>query len=177
MGTMYTPSQVCLLVVSSACAVAAWPIPTLRGRSSAMTVGPQIDSAFSESLATLRASSSGSVRLTRRERTVAEHSRIMEHLAQMHSWLLEPTVAESKPRPVLLRNYHATQYSGKMSIGTPQQSFQVIFDTGSALTWVPSKSCHSAGCISHSQYDAADTGDGSSTAHFSIKYGSGSVSG
>jgi len=122
----------------------------------------------------------GVVRLSRRERSAKERDHIMEHLAQMHRALLSPaTVSKSNPRPVLLRNSHATQYTGKMFIGSPAQPFEVIFDTGSALTWVPSKTCKAQGCTAHEQYNAvlSDTGDGSTLAHFSIKYGSGSVEG
>lgn len=44
---------------------------------------------------------------------------------------------------------------GEVSIGTPCQTFQVIFDTASADLWVPSKTCPSLGCLTHHRYNAA----------------------
>jgi hypothetical protein len=36
-----------------------------------------------------------------------------------------------------LDNFANMQYIGKMSLGTPPQEFDLIFDTGSSYLWVP----------------------------------------
>lgn len=47
---------------------------------------------------------------------------------------------------------HKTAYWGKMSVGSPPQEFNVIFDTGSGNLILPSTQCHSAGCGPHQKY-------------------------
>jgi hypothetical protein len=80
-----------------------------------------------------------------------------------------------------IKDYANAQYFGTVSIGSPPQSFQVIFDTGSSNLWVPKVGCKHCGNPffgkktkynhdSSSSYEE-DGGD------FNIMYGSGSVSG
>ncbi|KAG1468304.1 hypothetical protein G6F56_003910 [Rhizopus delemar] len=39
---------------------------------------------------------------------------------------------------------------GTVKVGTPSQSFSVLYDTSQSLTWVPSTDCHSSICKQHS---------------------------
>jgi len=81
----------------------------------------------------------------------------------------------------IIKDYANAQYFGTVSIGSPPQSFQVIFDTGSSNLWVPKVGCTHCGLpfiAKKSKYDH----DKSSTyvqdgKDFEIMYGSGSVSG
>ncbi|KAL6106887.1 uncharacterized protein ACO6RY_10644 [Pungitius sinensis] len=77
-----------------------------------------------------------------------------------------------------INNYADTTYYGAISIGTPPQSFQVLFDTGSANLWVDSVYCNTQACNAHTKFNPQQSstysGKGQS---FYLPYGAGSLYG
>lgn len=90
---------------------------------------------------------------------------------------LRPTVQLKSSGSIVINDYANSQYYGEISLGTPPQKFEVIFDTGSSDLWVASSQCDSS-CGRHAKYNSAKSSTyvANGTA-FNIMYGSGPVSG
>lgn len=115
---------------------------------------------------------------------IAIRPRNLTHNVQSEILLLKAkylsSAAESVEAKENLVNAANFAYYGEISIGTPPQNFSVLFDTGSANTWVPSSQCPASdvACQSHNRYNSS----ASSTyvpvgTNFSIVYGTGSMEG
>ncbi|XP_064425225.1 gastricsin [Latimeria chalumnae] len=77
-----------------------------------------------------------------------------------------------------LHNYMDMSYFGAISIGSPPQSFLVLFDTGSSNLWVSSVYCRSQACSSHPRFNPSQSSTFSTNnQRFSLQYGTGSLTG
>jgi cathepsin D len=84
----------------------------------------------------------------------------------------------SKDYSESLNDYEDAQYYGQVSIGTPGQCFDVVFDTGSSNLWVPGKNCKSMACLSHKKFQCSQSSTCKATQDkFFIQYGSGQLNG
>jgi cathepsin D len=90
---------------------------------------------------------------------------------------VKPLLDENgSPVPVPVHNFMDAQYYGPITVGTPPQKFNVIFDTGSSNLWVPSATCKNCGLHPKYKSSSSSTYRANGT-KFHIQYGSGPVDG
>jgi hypothetical protein len=81
------------------------------------------------------------------------------------------------PEPIVINDYQNAQYYGSISVGTPGQAINVVYDTGSSNLCVPNPDCCSfltRHNLYHSSKSSTYVKNGTK---FAIQYGSGPVSG
>ncbi|GAA5952922.1 hypothetical protein JCM8115_002384 [Rhodotorula mucilaginosa] len=68
-------------------------------------------------------------------------------------------------------------WAGKITIGSPAQSFIMDFDTGSSDLWVPSSACSGSGCGTHAKYTATSSSTSKAVTGktLNVQYGDGST--
>ncbi|KAJ1949519.1 aspartic proteinase precursor [Linderina macrospora] len=88
--------------------------------------------------------------------TLQRHANTGNYVAQKY-FAANTAIDRRATANVPISNYKNAQYYGEIKIGTPAQTFTVIFDTGSSNLWVPSALANGT--------------------NFEITYGSGSVKG
>ena len=117
------------------------------------------------------------VRLSKLPRTYRHEAMLNPELAAV----THGTSLRAEPLPtVSLKDYQDAQYYGQIELGSPPQSFSVIFDTGSANLWVPSAKCRGFNlpCLLHRRYASQHSRTYvRDDTPFAIKYGSGSMTG
>jgi len=85
-------------------------------------------------------------------------------------------VAGGESSNIEIVDYQNAQFYGEVSVGTPPQTFRVIFDTGSSNLWVPGKCGFS--CLLKNKYKSTKSSTYVANGkEFFIQYGSGPVSG
>merc|ERR1719454_986685 len=83
----------------------------------------------------------------------------------------------SEEGKVTINDYQNAQYYGQATVGTPPQTFNVIFDTGSANLWVPNSKVGLRGLMKNKYNSAKSSTYVKNGTEFKIQYGSGPVSG
>jgi len=114
------------------------------------------------------------VPLQHRPKTIAQMQASSIRRAQRFGMIAaEPHTAPSVP----LTDVQDSEYYGTVTLGTPAQSFTVIYDTGSSNLWVPSKSCTNCKKTGD-KYDSSKSSSYVKNGEaFALQYGTGSCKG
>jgi saccharopepsin len=105
---------------------------------------------------------------------LAERQRI-EYKYRVPKELTSYVAADSETASISLTDVYNAQYFGKIELGTPGQSFNVVFDTGSSNVWVSSVQCDP--CQGSKYYSSQSSTYKANGTKFELSYGSGYVTG
>lgn len=98
---------------------------------------------------------------------------ILQRASKGHGMSFKTTSTGS----IVINDYENSQYYGEIGLGTPNQMFNMIFDTGSSDLWTASSNCDDS-CGRHAEYNSAESSTYIANGTvFHIQYGSGPVSG
>ncbi|XP_043728546.1 pregnancy-associated glycoprotein 1-like [Cervus elaphus] len=129
--------------------------------------------AFSECIVNIPLTRVKIMRKTRSEKNMLNNF-LKEHAYRLYQTSSPGSNIATHP----LRNFEDMFYVGNITIGTPPQEFQVLFDTASSDLWVPSILCTSPTCSSHVMFRHNESSTYRHTNKtFSIIYGSGTIEG
>ncbi|UMM31844.1 hypothetical protein L5515_005876 [Caenorhabditis briggsae] len=100
----------------------------------------------------------------------ATYKKYLDRQRKMSPWQFQ-----SLPQNV--NDFADFEYLGNITIGTPDQSFIVVLDTGSANLWIPGPSCK-ANCDSKHKFDSSKSSTFDKNGQsWTIQYGSGAAAG
>ncbi|XP_038675279.1 pepsin A-like [Scyliorhinus canicula] len=132
---------------------------------------------LSECLVRVKLFKGKSVRDVLAERGLLEEF-LKEHKDNLYSRFRGASKGDSLASTDSLVNYLDLAYTGTISVGTPPQSFVVVFDTGSSNLWVPSDYCSSYACKDHVKFNPQDSSTFQmGNKYISIRYDTGSMTG
>lgn len=99
------------------------------------------------------------------------------------SAIVDERTGRVKEYKLPLIDINNSQYVGRIQVGspkkgTPQQEFDVIFDTGSSNLWLNSDSCQSEGCLVHRRFHPRKSKTYKKLPiEMSVQFGTGSIEG
>ncbi|PAV79018.1 hypothetical protein WR25_03154 [Diploscapter pachys] len=105
-----------------------------------------------------------------------EWSTYLKYENEMRSNAKYGSIYGSLSQPV--HDWGDFEYLGNITIGTPDQQFLVVLDTGSSNLWVPATDCNGAPCKTKHKFDKTKSSTYKENGKkWTIQYGSGDASG